>query len=213
MKPDESLMLLKPLAEVPHEGRQALKPDSREHQLLRDWIAQGTKGEELKAGRATSIEILPGDVEMDLPGRDQQMLVIAKYPDGTTRDVTRDAHFSVSNTEVAKAGGDGVVKGLRRGEAAILIRYEGIYGTRLLTIMGDRSGYEWKEVAENNFIDKHVNDKLRRMKALPSRALHRRRIHPPRLARSHRSAAEIGPRAGLPCGHDTVERKTRETHR
>jgi hypothetical protein len=168
VNPDDSLMLLKPLAEVPHEGRQAIKPGSREHQLLRDWIAQGTKREPLKEGRATSIEILPGDVEMDLAGRDQQMLVIAKYPDGTTRDVTRDAHFSVSNTDVAKAGADGMVKGLRRGEAAILIRYEGIYGTKLLTIMGDRAGYEWKEVTENNYIDKHVNDKLRRMKALPS---------------------------------------------
>jgi hypothetical protein len=168
VKVDESLMLQKPLAEVPHEGRQALKPGSREHQLLRDWITQGTKGEDAKAARATSIEILPGDVEMDLPGREQQLLVIAKYPDGTTRDVTRDAHFSVSNTEVAKADGNGLVKGLRRGEAAVLIRYEGIYGTRLLTIMGDRTGYQWKDVAENNFIDPLVNAKLRRMKALPS---------------------------------------------
>ena len=168
VKVDESLMLQKPLAEVPHEGRQALKPGSREHQLLRDWISQGTKGEEAKAARATSIEILPGDVEMDLPGREQQLLVIANYPDGTTRDVTRDAHFSVSNTEVAKADGSGLVKGLRRGEAAVLVRYEGIYGTRLLTIMGDRTGYQWKDVAENNFIDPLVNAKLRRMKALPS---------------------------------------------
>ena len=38
---DESLMLLKPLAEVPHEGRQTIKPGSREHQLLRQWILEG----------------------------------------------------------------------------------------------------------------------------------------------------------------------------
>jgi hypothetical protein len=167
-KPEESLMLLKPLAEVPHEGRQVIKPDSREFKLLRDWIAQGTKSEDARAARATSIEILPGDVDMDLPGREQQMLVIAKYADGSTRDVTRDAHFSVSNTEVSQVDKDGRVKGLRRGEAAILVRYEGIYGTKLLTIMGDRSGYEWKPVAENNFIDPLVNAKLRRVKALPS---------------------------------------------
>jgi len=166
--PEESLMLLKPTAEVPHEGRQAIKPGSREYKLLLDWIAQGAKQESAKDARAVSVEILPGDVEMDLAGREQQMLVIAKYTDGSTRDVTRDAHFSVSNTEVAKAGADGVVKGLRRGEAAILVRYEGIYETKLLTIMGDRSGYQWTEVAENNFIDKHVNAKLRRMKIIPS---------------------------------------------
>ena len=103
--PEESLMLLKPTAEVPHEGRQLFKTGSREYQLLRDWIAQGARHEDIAAARAVSIEILPGDVEMDLPGRDQQMLVIAKYPDGTTRDVTRDAHFSVSNTEVAEVDG------------------------------------------------------------------------------------------------------------
>src|SRR6267378_495916 len=44
---DDSLMLLKPLAEVPHEGRQAIKPDSRYHHLLRQWIAEGVKPEEL----------------------------------------------------------------------------------------------------------------------------------------------------------------------
>ena len=168
VNPDDSLMLLKPLAEVPHEGRQAIKPGSREYKLLREWIAQGTKSEEAKAARAVSVEILPGDVEMDLPGREQQMLVIAKYADGSTRDVTRDAHFSVSNIEVAKAGPDGVVKGLRRGEAAILVRFEGIYGTKLLTIMGDRTGYQWTDVVENNFIDGHVNAKLRRMKIIPA---------------------------------------------
>src|SRR5204863_33342 len=56
---EESLMLLKPLAEVPHEGRQALKPGSREHQLLRQWIVEGTKLDDVSVGRAKSIELLP----------------------------------------------------------------------------------------------------------------------------------------------------------
>lgn len=164
---DESLMLLKPLGEVPHEGRQALKPGSREHQMLRQWIVEGTKFSNIKS-RAKSIEILPKESEMDLAGRSQQFLVIAKYEDGSTRDVTRDAHFSVSNTEVSDVTGGGVVKGLRRGESALLVRFEGIYGTALLTVMGDRSGYQWADVPENNFIDQHVNAKLRKMKILPS---------------------------------------------
>lgn len=164
---DDSLMLLKPLAEVPHEGRQALKPGSREHQMLRQWIAEGTKFGSIH-NRARSIEILPKESEMDLAGRTQQFLVIAKYEDGSTRDVTRDAHFSVSNTEVTDVTGGGVVRGLRRGESALLVRFEGIYGTALLTVMGDRTGYQWADVPENNFIDQHVNAKLRKMKILPS---------------------------------------------
>jgi hypothetical protein len=165
---DDSLMLLKPLGEVPHEGRQAIKPGSREHQLLRQWILDGTKLDNIDQGRAKTIEILPKESEMDLAGRSQQFLVIAKYADGSTRDVTREAHFSVSNIEVTEVNAGGVVKGLRRGESALLVRYEGIYATALLTIMGDRSGYEWTDVPENNFIDQHVNAKLRKMKILPS---------------------------------------------
>jgi len=165
---DDSLMLLKPLGEIPHEGQQALKPGSRWHQLLRQWIVEGAKLDDLKDGRAKKIELLPKEVEMDLAGRSQQFLVIATYADGSTRDVTREAHFSVSNTEVSDVDKGGLVKGLRRGEAALLVRYEGLYGTALLTIMGDRTGYEWVDVPENNFIDKHVHAKLRKMKILPS---------------------------------------------
>ncbi|MBK8001836.1 MAG: DUF1549 domain-containing protein [Verrucomicrobia bacterium] len=165
---DDSLMLLKPLGEVPHEGRQALKPGSREHQMLRQWITEGTKFDSVTKGRAKSIELLPKESEMDVVGRSQQFLVIATYADGSTRDVTREAHFSVSNIEVTEVNGGGVVKGLRRGEAALLVRYEGIYGTALITVMGDRTGYQWADVPENNFIDQHVNTKLRKMKILPS---------------------------------------------
>src|SRR5262249_29378654 len=86
---------------------------------------------------------------------------------GTERDVTREAVFSLSNGDVAEIK-DGSVKALRRGETAVLVRYEGVYGTRLVTVMGDRAGYEWASVPENNFIDQHVNAKLRRMKILPS---------------------------------------------
>lgn len=178
---DESLMLLKPLGEVPHEGRQVIRPGSREHQLLRQWIAEGTRLDDLPSGRATRIELLPKEAGMDLPGRTQQFLVLAHYTDGSTRDVTREAHFSVSNTEVTEVTPAGVVRGLRRGESALLVRYEGIYETALLTIMGDRSGYRWVEVPEHNFIDRHVNAKLRKMKTLPSElstdAEFARRVH------------------------------------
>jgi hypothetical protein len=164
---DESLMLQKPTAEVPHEGRQAIKPGSREYELLRVWIVEGAKAEPLAEGRATKIEVLPADIEMDLPGRAQRLVVIAHYADKTTRDVTRDAIFSSSNTDVAEVK-DGQVRALRRGEAAVLIRYEGIYATKELTVMGDRAGYEWVSTPTNNYIDAHVYAKLQRVKALPS---------------------------------------------
>jgi len=164
---DDSLMLLKPTGDVPHEGRQAIKPGSREYHLLRQWLAEGAKYEKPDVGRAKKLEVLPGDVEIDLPGRTHQFLVIAHYGDGTTRDVTREAVFSSNNGDVAEVK-DGLVKALRRGEAAILIRYEGLYAANLVTVMGDRTGFKWVEAPENNFIDKHIYTKLQKMKMLPS---------------------------------------------
>jgi hypothetical protein len=169
---DESLMLLKPTGEVPHEGRQVFKIKSREYDLIRQWIAEGAAYEEPAVGRVKSIEILPSEVEMDLPGRTQQLLVIAKYADGSERDVTREAVFDSNNSDVAPIKSSGgtppTINALRRGEAAILVRYEGLYSARQVTVMGDRTGFEWAEVPEYNYIDKHVNAKLKRMKILPS---------------------------------------------
>jgi hypothetical protein len=167
VKPEESLMLLKPTSEVPHEGRQPLKPGSREYFMIRDWIAQGTKPEDPVKNRAQSIEVLPSNVELDLPGRSQHVLVLAHYPDGSVRDVTRDAILSSNNGDVAEVK-NAVVTGLRRGEAAVLARYEGCYATKLVSVMGDRTGYKWQDVAEYNYIDKQVNGKLRKLKTLPS---------------------------------------------
>ncbi len=164
---DESLMLQKPLAEVPHEGRQAIKPGSRYHALLKRWIAEGARFEDVAKARATNITILPATVEIDLPGRQQQFIVLAAYPDGTTRDVTREAVLSSNNEEVALVK-DGTLTALRRGEMAVLVRYEGLYSAREVVVMGDRSGYQFAAMPEHNFVDQHVNVKLQRMKINPS---------------------------------------------
>ncbi|MEO5803020.1 MAG: hypothetical protein ABIR24_05785, partial [Verrucomicrobiota bacterium] len=131
VKVEESLMLLKPTAEVPHEGRQVLKPNSAEYNLLKQWIAEGTKFEE-PSKRATKIEVLPAEIELDLAGRSHQILVIAYYADGTTRDVTGEAIMSSNNPEVLGVTNN-VATGIRRGEGAVLVRYEGNYTTRLIT--------------------------------------------------------------------------------
>ena len=61
----------------------------------------------------------------------------------------------------------GTLTALRRGEATVLARYEGAYSAATLVIMGDRSGYAWKDVPAYNYIDSLVYDKLRLIKELP----------------------------------------------
>ncbi len=166
--PEQSLLLLKPTAEVPHKGGQVLKPDSRHYRLLLRWIAEGVQSDVGKTKPVERLEAFPASMELSDAGDVQQMLVIAHYEDGSTRDVTREAVFSSSATEVAEVSESGLVTALRRGESAVLIRYEGAYETNELIVMGDREGFEWKETPEFNYVDAHIHNKLKRMKIQPS---------------------------------------------
>ncbi len=162
VQPERSLMLLKPTAAVPHEGRQVIRPGSRQYELIDRWIKEGAKSEPL-AARATSVEVLPPTIALDLPGRSQHVIVLAHYADGSVRDVTRDAILSSNNEDVAKLDGSRVIA-YRRGEGAVQIRYEGNYGVANVAVMGDRAGFAAAPMPENNFIDKAVNAKLARQK-------------------------------------------------
>ena len=167
-RPEQSLMLLKPIGAVPHEGRKVFDVDSRPYKLIHQWIKEGVqKDADVAAQKPTKIEVLPKAIDLDLPGREQRLIVVAHYPDGKTRDVTRDAVLSSNSDEVAKVK-DNKVTAVRRGEAAVLIRYEGNYGVANVSVMGDRTGFAWAPMPEKNFIDKHVNAKLQQRKILPS---------------------------------------------
>lgn len=166
--PEQSLMLLKPTSEVPHKGGQVIKPDSRDYKLIHQWISEGVVSDVETTQRVERLEVIPDSAELSMPGYKQQMLVIAHYADGSTRDVTREAKFTSSSNDVAKVTDDGVVTAERRGETAILTRYEGAYSTNGIIVMGDRSGFEWAETPVYNYIDTHVHNKLKRLKILPA---------------------------------------------
>jgi hypothetical protein len=167
--PADSLMLLKPTAGVPHQGGQVIKPGSPYYDALRQWIAEGARLD-ITSPRVQRLEIAPANPVVEAIGSLQQVRVVAFYSDGTQRDVTREAFLESSNTDVVKTLSEqpGLLEALRRGEAAVLVRYEGNYTATTLTVMGDRSGFEWQEPPANNRIDELVAAKLQRTKTLAS---------------------------------------------
>ncbi len=166
--PDQSLMLLKPAGVIPHVGGVLTKPGEPYYETIRAWISGGLKLD-LDSPRVTSIEILPKNPIVPMPDMTQQTKVLATYNDGSVRDVTLEAFIESGNTEVAEPDKAGLVTVIRRGEAPVLARFEGAYTATTITVMGDRSGYEWKEAPKNNFIDELVHNKLKRVKSLPSK--------------------------------------------
>ena len=101
-------------------------------------------------------------------GGQQQIRVVATYADGSKRDVTRESFLESANQDVAIHDDYGLMTTLRRGEAPVLARYEGSYAATTLTVMGDRSGFEWVEQPFRGEIDKLVAAKWERMKIAPS---------------------------------------------
>jgi hypothetical protein len=165
--PDQSLMLLKLGGVIPHVGGVLSQPGEPYYDLLRNWIADGVKFD-ADSPRVTSLEIRPASSVIPLPGYKQQMAVIATYSDSKKRDVTAEAFLESSNTEVATVDRAATITAVRRGETCVMARYEGSYAASGLVVMGDRSGFTWKETPEYNVVDALVYEKLRSVRVLPS---------------------------------------------
>ncbi|HMP04103.1 MAG TPA: DUF1553 domain-containing protein [Gemmatales bacterium] len=166
--PSQSLMVQKPTGGVPHQGGFLFPPDAPAARVLEQWIAQGAASDVETIARAARLEVQPTTVTLDLPGRTQRFLTIAHYPDGTLRDVTAEVQFTSSAPEVATVSEDGRATALRRGETALIVRYEGLLGTVGMTVMGARDGFVWEARPQHNFIDQHIDAKLQRLKIQPS---------------------------------------------
>ena len=167
--PDDSLMLLKATAGVPHEGGQRTKVGDKYYEILRAWIADGATLN-LTIPRVKSIDVFPKNPVVPIPGALQQFRVVATYADGKTRDVTAESFVESGNGDVAALVPEtnGLLNTLRRGEAPVLARYEGSYAATTLTVMGDRKDFVWKQPETWSRIDELVAAKWQRMQIEPS---------------------------------------------
>ena len=69
---------------------------------------------------------------------------------------------------MAEVTADGCATTLRKGEAAVLVRYEGKFVTVNVTALEERPGFEWVQLPVYNYIDQQVDAKLKKLKILTS---------------------------------------------
>ena len=165
--PGESLMLAKPTQQVPHEGGLRFEKDSRRYDAIFNWIAQGVVFGDPDKDAVAELDVLPKEIFMPEPGLEQRILVTAKHKDGSIRDVTREVMVESNVPTVAEVEGS-AVKGVRVGEAALMIRYAGKFVTIPVTILNPEPGFEFQKLTQLNFIDEQVDAKLARLKIQPS---------------------------------------------
>ncbi|MBM4003560.1 MAG: DUF1549 domain-containing protein [Planctomycetes bacterium] len=163
-QPEQSLLLTKPMMKVSHGGGLKLRKADPAFRVLRDWIAEGCKLDPDNAPRCVKIEVYPPTGRLyKRPAHTQQLVVTAHFSDGSMRDVTPLAVYTSSDTEVASVSETGLVVGRDRGEAAIIVRYMEFIESNFMTFVKDIPGFAWTQSPVQNYIDDHVNSKLKKL--------------------------------------------------
>ncbi|MFZ9825377.1 MAG: DUF1549 domain-containing protein, partial [Gemmataceae bacterium] len=167
-EPDQSLMLLKGLGRVPHEGGQRWHIASEATSVVRGWMAEGLKNDSEKLPALKEIKVFPGARLLHSPSAYQQLSVKAIFEDGTSRDVTPLSVFTSSDVAVADVSSSGLVEFKQAGEIAILVRYLEEMVSIRFTYLEKKTNFAWDKLTANNFVDNHVYAKLKLLSIPPS---------------------------------------------
>jgi hypothetical protein len=167
--PEESLLLTKGAAIVPHGGGRRLEPGKPSYETLRLWIAQGMPddGTDPERPRLLAISVTP-DAKLMRTGDTQQIKVTARFSDGQSSDVTHLASLepNVKGAVTVDEHSGAVSMGTIPGTVAIMARYQDKVSVFRATLpVGAPVG---ALPPERNFIDKAVFARLKEVGIPPS---------------------------------------------
>lgn len=164
--PDQSLLLQKASGAISHGGGLRLEKDSKGYQLLRDWIAGGAKYNANSDQQLVALEVHPSNAVVPISDH-HQLRAVAKYSDGTTRDVTQLALYESNSEAMAEVSEQGLVKVHDiPGKAAVMVRYQGKVAVFAAAVP---LGAEVSNLPEaKNFVDEHVFANLKAIGIPPS---------------------------------------------
>lgn len=164
--PEQSLFLLKPAMTVPHGGGKRLAPKSVEHQTLVAWLKNGAPAPMKEPAAVKSLSVFPKQ-RVGQQGLSQQLRVEATYADGTIRDVTALSLFDSMDEAMLDVSETGFVRTHGKGQAPIMVRFEGQAGIAMFVVPYDDS-VELAGWQNNNFIDELAAKKFRELGIEPS---------------------------------------------
>jgi hypothetical protein len=164
--PAQSLVYLKATGALDHGGANAVKPKSREAELLLAWLTAGAPWSNAADAKLATLKLYPED-RILAKGDTQRLLVTATFTDGQVRDVTGDTAFHSAAPKIASVSADGAVQAVGMGDAAIAVKYQG--QSAVFRVAIPQPGPKpFPALAANNRIDELVYNKLKQMGVPPS---------------------------------------------
>lgn len=168
--PEESLVLKKPTMAIEHGGGRRLKKSSDAYATLVRWIDRGLPYAHAGTPALADVEVQPRE-QRYAKRATQPLRVVAKFSDGSTRDVTALAHFSSTEKTVAGVDDAGVVTAAdSAGEAVVIVRYMGKVDVSRVTVAADKVLPDsfYASLPANNFIDPLLYGRLKSLGLAPS---------------------------------------------
>jgi len=166
--PEKSLMLEKTTGQVSHTGGKLFDTNHDDYKTILRWLKAGAPDDGADSPVPVGVELLPSKIVFADKGAMQQTVVLAKYSDGSVRDVTRLALYMTNNEAIAAIGKEGVVKGGGRGGAYVFARFSKYtVGTEVI-VLPTNDKFTWPNAPESNYIDTLVFDKLKKLHMAPS---------------------------------------------
>ena len=173
-QPEDSLLLRKPLMQVPHEGGRRFVVDSFEYRVLRDWIAAGMPRDGGVAGsglvQLKGLQVEPELVTLSGDQRTRQLTATAEFSDGTRREVNELAVFESSHPGVSVSASGlvdfGEVSSVR--QTTVTVRYLNQQQVSRVEYLRGVSDFRFESPVAVNAIDEAVFGQLRRLQLNPA---------------------------------------------
>ncbi len=166
--PEESLLLLKATGAVAHTGGQRFKKDSSYYKTLLTWIEQGAKNDKDQLAVPVDITIDPPQMQFDGIEKSIPTKVIARYSDGSLRDVTNLSLFFSNNNNTVSISNDGLVSSHAKGDTYVFARFDRFTVGSEVIVLPQDAEYTWSGMDPVNYIDELVFDRLEQLQLNPS---------------------------------------------
>lgn len=171
-----SLLVAKPTGVVPHGGGVRIASDSEVAEILRTWIAAGMPPPDRSDRLPPTLTVEPAAVELARPvvtaeeannaSRGVPLRVIARWPDGSSRDVTPWALYDARDKSVAEVSRGGEVVAHRPGRTSVSVRYLGQVATVTVSVpFGPPADFDFPAT---NYIDEIAAEEWRRLGTRPA---------------------------------------------
>ena len=168
--PEQSLLLRKATARMPHGGGKRLTPGDGMYEVLLEWVRQGVPRTTPNAPALRRVTVEPTEVLLAYHA-EQPLKVTAHYSDGSTRDVTKLATYQSNESAYAAVDENGVIKaGPLPGEAAVMSRYMNHFAVTqvIIPFPGEVDPKVYQSWPRDHFIDRLVAQKWEQLRLTPS---------------------------------------------